>query len=366
MKFHNLSSQYRSLQKEINQAVTQVLQSGHFSEGNEISRFESQFANTHLSPYCIALNSGTSALHTILKSLDITSGHQVIVPTNTCFPTVEAIYMTGAQPLLVDCEPDYYNIDPGQIESVINENTKAIVAVHLYGQPAQMDKIRNIADKHNLLLIEDCSQAHLASFNGTMVGNFGIASAFSFYPTKNLGAFGEGGAVVTNDASLNNKIRAFKNHGSSTKNVHEFIGHNYRMDSIQAAILSVKLKHLQKWTERRRKNAQHYLELLADCHEIVLPATHPKSFHVYHQFVIRVQKRDQLQQFLQRQGIETAIHYPIPCHLQPALSHLGYRKGSFPIAEMLVNQILSLPVAEHLTHPDIGYICDRIKKFYHK
>lgn len=268
--------------------------------------------------------------------------------------------------MFVDCENAYYNIDPDQIESAVTQETKAIIAVHLYGQSAQMHKIKHIADKHRLHLIEDCAQAHLASYGGIPVGNFGIAGAFSFYPTKNLGAYGEGGAVVTNNQTIADKIRAMKNHGSIKKNVHEFIGHNYRMDSLQAAILSVKLKYLDQWTDRRQKSAALYYEFLSDIQGLILPGQHPKAKHVYHQYVIRTHKRDQLQKYLDKCDIETAIHYPIPCHLQPAFSHLPYSKGSFPICEKLSQEVLSLPIAEHLVEDDISYVSDCIKKFFKK
>lgn len=364
MKLINLYSQYLSIQPEIDKAINQVQNQAHFSEGPLVSAFESQFTQSHQTRYCIALNSGTSALHSILSVLDITKDHQVILPTNTCFPTAEAVCLSGATPVFVDCEDQYYNIDPEKTESVITENTRAIIAVHLYGQPVQMDKIKNIADKHGLHLIEDCAQAHLASYDNTLVGNFGIAGAFSFYPTKNLGAYGEGGAVVTNDQQIADKIRALKNHGATVKDVHEFIGHNYRMDSLQAAILSVKLKYLNQWTDKRIKNAELYHKYLSDVDGLILPKQHPNAKHVYHQYVIRTSIRDQLQKHLEQCDIETAIHYPIPCHLQPALSHLHYPKGSFPVSKRLAQEILSLPIAEHLEEEEIKRTSDCIKQFF--
>ncbi len=364
MKLVDLNHQLQSIRSELQQAISQVLESGYFSEGSFVSTFETEFAQAVQSSHCVALNSGTSALHTILRSLDITSGDDVICPSNTCFATVEAICIAGATPVLVDCEAAYYNIDPDQIVKAITPQTKAIIAVHLYGQPAQMNKIKEIADRHQLQLIEDCAQAHLATFDGTMAGNFGIAGAFSFYPTKNLGAFGEGGAVVTNQVKLADRIRAFKNHGSYQKNLHEFIGHNYRMDSIQAAILSVKLKYLKEWTQVRKRNAELYFEFLSDLPEVTLPKIHPRASHVFHQFVIRTKDRELLKEHLTKSNIETAIHYPIPCHLQPALSYLGYKKGDFPVSEKLSNEILSLPVAEHQTSDNIKTISDSIRKFF--
>jgi dTDP-4-amino-4,6-dideoxygalactose transaminase len=364
VKLVDLNHQLQSIRSELNQTITQTLQAGHFSEGQLVYAFESQFSQTHQSSHCIALNSGTSALHAILMSLNIGTGDQVLLPTNTCFPIAEAVCMTGATPVLVDCEEKYYSIDPDQIEQAITPRTKAIIAVHLYGQAAQVDAIKKITDLHDLHLIEDCAQAHMASFDDIMVGNFGVAGAFSFYPTKNLGAFGEGGAVLTNQPDLADRVRALKNHGSYQKNVHEFIGHNYRMDSIQAAILSVKLKYLKRWTNKRRENAQYYMECLSDCEQVKLPKEQPKAYHVFHQFVIRAQQRDKLQSFLLKNGVETAVHYPIPCHLQPAFKHLGYTEGSFPISEQLAKEILSLPVAEHINKADVDHICQCIKNFY--
>ena len=352
------------LSEELEATVKQVLKQGQFIEGPQVGSLESEFKNCHESSYCIALNSGTAALHTIFKCLEINSADQVIVPSNTCFPTVEAVCMTGATPRFVDCESKYYNIDPEKIEEAITKKTRAIVAVHLYGQSAQMDRITDIAKKHDLLLIEDCAQAHLASYDETMVGNFGLAGAFSFYPTKNLGAYGEGGAVITNEENLAHKIRAFKNHGSYTKNVHEFIGHNYRMDSIQAAILSVKLKYLSEWTQIRQRNAKFYQEYLADLPEIILPKTHPKADHVFHQFVITSSSRDALMKHLNQSGIETAIHYPTPCHLQPVLTYLKHKAGDFPVSEQLAQQALSIPIAEHLDKQDIEKVSTKIREFF--
>jgi dTDP-4-amino-4,6-dideoxygalactose transaminase len=362
--FVNLTGQYHEIKSEIDDAIHQVFESGVFSGGSFISKFEENFARIHQAKYCIAVNNGTSALCAILSALGVGSGDEVIVPTNTCFPTPEAVRLTGAIPIFVDCESRYYNIDPAKIEPAISTRTKAIIVVHLYGQPAQLEVIKNIADKYDLHLLEDCAQAHLAVYGNKPVGNFGVAAAFSFYPTKNLGAFGEGGAVLCNDEALNKKIRMLRNHGSSRKNYHEIIGNNYRMDSIQAAILTVKLKYIKKWTMNRRLNAMLYHKDLKDIEELTLPMTYPGAKHSFHQYVILSKKRDKLRRYLQLKGISTHIHYPIPCHLQTIFRESSSGIISLPISERLSSEILSLPINESLHQEDIFYITNHIKRFF--
>ena len=360
----NLKAQYHSIKSEIDQAVMQVLDQGTFSGGRSISQFEKMFAQAHGSKYCIAVNSGTSALHAIILALEIGSGDEVIVPTNTCFPTPEAIRLTGAIPKFVDCEDKYYNIDPLKIEQAVTSRTRAIMAVHLYGQPAQLEEIKHIANKCQLYLLEDCAQAHLATYDRKLVGNFGIASAFSFYPTKNLGAFGEGGAVLCNDLALTKKIRMLINHGSSRKNHHELIGHNYRMDTLQAAILSVKLEHLDDWTNRRRQNAQLYHNQLSNVTELTLPKEAPRTQHSYHQYVVRLKQRDRLKEYLNDREVSTMIHYPIPCHLQKAFVDVTYEPLSLPVSEQHAHEVLSLPIHDQIQEEDVNFVADCIKSFY--
>jgi len=268
--FIDLKAQYLSIKDEINEAIQKVIDSAAFSLGPFVVSFEENFAIAHNARYCVGVNSGTAALHVALWALGIGQGDEVIVPTNTFFATPESVSLTGATPVFVDCEPKYFNIDPEKVENAITRRTKAIIAVHLYGQPAQLDKIKIIAEKNNLLLIEDCAQAHLAEYRGKPVGTYGICGCFSFYPGKNLGAYGEAGAVITNNEELYLKMHALRDHGAYKKYHHDYIGHNYRMEGIQGAILDIKLKHLKKWTEKRKRNASLYKKYLEEISEVFL------------------------------------------------------------------------------------------------
>jgi len=291
---------------------------------------------------------------------------EVIVPVNTYIATTETITIAGAKPVFVDHEEESYNIDPYKIEERINSKTKAIVVVHLYGQPANMDPILDIAKKHNLILIEDCSQSHNAEYKGVKVGAFGNASTFSFYPGKNLGAYGEAGGVMTNDSILYQKMLRFRQHGAVIKYIHDIEGHNYRMEEIQGAVLNVKLKYLDQWTEGRRHVALKYNELLSSVDEIALPKEMPYAKHVYHLFEIRVKKRESLMTFLQEKGIDTGLHYPLPLHLQQAYQYLGHNQGDFPVAEKCCKEILSIPMFPEMSEEQIIYVCNNIKLFYSK
>jgi len=363
--FVDLKSQYRNIKQEIDKAILDVLESSAFAAGPFVEEFENAFASAHDSKYCVGVNSGTAALHIVLMALNIKPGDEIIVPANTFIATPAAVSLTGATPVFVDCEPDYFNIDPEKIESKITSKTKAIIPVHLYGQAAQMNIIKKIADKHKLFVIEDCAQAHLAEFNDQKVGNFGVAGCFSFYPGKNLGAYGEGGAVVTNDKKLYDKMMALRSHGAHKKYYHDLLGHNYRLEGMQGAILKIKLNHLANWTKKRKNNATQYRKLLNGL-PIGLPAENDDSCHVYHLFVIRTKQRHKLQKFLTEHGIETGIHYPIPCHLQKAYRFLQYPVNSFPVAEEASKEILSLPMHEQLSHQQIEFVCLKIKKFFNQ
>ena len=364
VKFLDLKKQYLSIKEEIDNAIQNVLLDSAFASGPYVNTFEENFAKRHTAKYCVGVNSGTSALHASLMAQNIGSGDEVIVPANTFLATPLSVTLTGATPIFVDCEPQYYNIDYEKIESAITKKTKAIIAVHLFGQPSQIDKIKEIADKNNLILIEDCAQAHISELNGQSVGTFGVCGCFSFYSGKNLGAYGEGGAIITNDKSLYDKLIMIRNLGMSQKYHHEIIGHNYRMSGMQGAILDVKLKHLDKWTDTRRRNADLYRKYLSDCKEIVLPSEMPEVKHVYHLFVIRTQKRDELMQFLNDNQISTGMHYPIPCHLQNAYKNLGYKVGDFPVSEKYAKEVLSLPMSEQLKEEEVKYVSNKIKEFY--
>ncbi len=364
VNFLDLKAQYQSIKPEIDEAIQQVLDRSAFAAGPFVKSFEEHFAAAHDSRFCAGVNSGTAALHIALMALEIGRGDEVIVPANTFFATPEAVSLAGATPVFVDHEPEYYNIDPGLIEKAITPRTRAIIAVNLYGQAAQLDKIKAIADHHHLILIEDCAQSHLATLNGKPTATFGLCGCFSFYPGKNLGAYGEGGAVVTNDEALYKKIMMLRDHGSAVKYHHELIGHNYRLEGMQGAILDVKLKHLPAWTEKRRENAELYRQLLAKVPQVVVPREMPGAKHVYHVFCVRVPRRDELIRYLADQQIYTGIHYPIPCHLQKAYAGLGYKEGSCPVSEAYAGQLLSLPMSEMLKAEEIAYVCEAIQAFY--
>jgi len=364
VNFLDLKAQYHSIKDEIDDAIQNVLEKSAFAAGPFVRSFEQNFAAAHQASFCVGVNSGTSALHAAMMAIGLGPGDEVILPANTFFATPEAVSLTGAKPVFVDCEPDYYNIDPGLVEKAINGSTRAIIAVHLYGQPAKIEALQEIAARHNLQLIEDCAQAHLSTYKGRPVGTFGICGCFSFYPGKNLGAYGEGGAVITNDEELYRRVLMIRDHGMEKKYYHDIIGHNYRMEGFQGAILDVKLRHLENWTGRRRAVAGLYRKGLAGCDGIVLPLEMEGGRHVYHLFVIRTAERDRLQKHLSENEVYTGIHYPIPCHLQKAYSDLGHDRGDFPLSEKYGDEILSLPMSEQLSDEEVAHTCDTIKAFF--
>lgn len=360
----DLIIQYQNIKQEINEAIQNVLDRAAFVGGEGVTSFENTFAKLHGAQFCIGTSSGTDSLHLILWCLGIGPGDEVIVPVNTFIATAGAVSLTGARPVFVDHNPEDYNIDASQLKVAITMNTRAVIPVHLYGQPANMDAILQIAQQNGLMIVEDCCQAHLAEYKGKRVGTFGQAGAFSFFCSKNLGAYGEGGSIVTNDSELYNQMLQRHNQGTVERYVHGLVGHNYRLEGIQAAILNVKMKYIESWTELRRHNAQLYRQFLSDIPEIIPPVEMPWAKHVYHLFVARVQKRDELRTYLEKLEISTGLHYPIPLHLQKAYSELGYKKGDFPIAESYANEILSLPMFPELTEEQIEYVASCIRKFY--
>lgn len=364
--FVDLRIQYSKIKEEVRKEIDDVLDNTAYICGKKVSKFENDFAQLQGTKYCSALSSGTDALHTALIALEIKHGDEVIVPVNTFIATSESVSLTGAKPVFVDHDEKTYNIDPGKIEKAITSRTKAIIPVHLYGQPAEMDKITDISRKYNLFIIEDCSQAHLSEYKGKKTGNFGNIGTFSFYPGKNLGAYGEGGAVVTNNEELYNKMLRFRQHGSVEKYVHDTEGHNYRMEEIQGGVLNVKIKYINEWTELRRKAASHYYNTLKSFNsELIIPPFCPDYIkHVYHLFVIRVKNRSGLMKYLAEKEIQTALHYPLPLHLQKAYSFMNYKKGDFPIAERCCEEILSLPMYPEITEEQIDFVCSSIKSFY--
>ena len=361
--FVDLKSQYRSIKQEIDLAIQTILDSTEFVQGKTVRQFEEHFAELQEVQHAIACSSGTDALHLILWALGIGRGDEVITTPHTFIATVEAIALVGARPVFVDIDEQSYTIDPTLIEHAITERTRAIMPVHLYGQACDMDPIMEIAKRHRLSVVEDCCQSHLATYRGRKTGNFGIASAFSFYPGKNLGAFGEAGAVVTNDDELAVRLRRLRDHGQSKKYHHEELGHNYRMDGIQAAVLDVKAGHVAEWTEARRRIAREYGKRLKHLTEIGLPVEMEYGTHVYHLFVIRSSHRNELKDFLEEKGISTGLHYPIPLHLQKALEASSYREGSFQRTEKAAQEILSLPMYPELSEEQIDFVCNRIKEF---
>lgn len=364
--FLDLKIQYQGIKNEIDPAIQAVIDNTSFILGKAVSEFEAEFAKAHEVKYCSGVSSGTDGNHIALWSLGIEPGDEVIIPANTFIATAWGATLCGAKPVFVDCHSESYNIDPSKIEAAITPKTKAIIAVHLYGQPADMDSLKDICEKHNIFLVEDCAQAHISEYKGKRVGGLGIVSSFSFYPGKNLGAYGEGGAVVTNDEALSVKFKMLRDHGAIQKYKHESYGHNYRMEGIQGAVLGVKLKHLDSWTDGRRRAAAKYKELLGTIESITLPKEMDYSKHVYHLFVIQLpntETRDALSKFLNENEIATGLHYPIPLHLQPCFAHLGYKKGDFPVTEQLAECGLSLPMYPELTDEMIGYIFEKIKDF---
>jgi dTDP-4-amino-4,6-dideoxygalactose transaminase len=358
----DLKTQYESLRGEIRAAIDGVLESSQFILGKYVADFESDFAAYVGVEHAIAVNSGTSALHLALLAAGVGPGDEVITVPFTFIATLSAISYCGATPVLVDIDPATFNIDVNHLESKITVRTKAILPVHLYGQPAEMHAITEIAKRHGLRVIEDAAQAHGAEYCGKRAGSLGDAGCFSFYPTKNLGAYGEGGIVTTNDGVFAHKIRMLRDWGQERKYHHVLRGFNYRMEGIQGAVLRVKLRHLEKWTEARRALAARYDRQLEGAN-VRRPCAMPHVRHVYHTYTIRAHHRDLLQTRLSEAGIQTAIHYSIPAHLQQAYSDLGYQAGDFPESERAAETVLSLPMYPELTPSVVDYIAEHVRRF---
>ncbi len=360
VKFNNLNLLPKVVKADINKAIKRVVNSGWFVMGPELELFENNFAKFHKVKYAVGVANGTDAIELSLRAAGVGKGDEVITVSHTAVPTVTAIERAGAKPVFVDINPDTYTIDPDCIASAINSKTKALLPVHLYGQAAEIRSIKKIADKHKLLLIEDCAQAHGAKDNGNMVGTIGDVAAFSFYPTKNLGAFGDGGAIITNDRQYADKVRRLRNYGQTSKYHHIERGMNSRLDEVQAAILSVKLKYLNEFNEKRRNIASIYNNLLKN---VVCPLEREGAFHIYHLYVVRYNERNYLQEYLLQKGIETMVHYPLPVHLQPAFSDLGYKKESLPVTEKACQEILSLPMYVGLKEDQIQYVAKHLSQY---
>jgi dTDP-4-amino-4,6-dideoxygalactose transaminase len=363
INFVDIQKQYKVYEKEIDTAIKKVLDKGDFILGEEVSLFEKEFAKFCETKYCFGVASGTDALFISLKALDIGTGDEVITAANTFIATTLAISMAGAKPVLVDMDPKTYNIDVTKIEAKITKKTKAIIPVHLYGQSADMDPIMKIAKKHNLKVLEDAAQAHGARYKGKRAGSLGDIAAFSFYPGKNLGAYGDGGAITTNNKKHAEKIFLLRNWGMKVKYHHLVKGYNSRLDTLQAAVLRVKLQYLENWNKRRQVIADTYNKLFSGS-EFITPYILKGADPIYHVYLIQVSKRDELLEFLKQNGISAGIHYPIPLHLQKANKELGYKKGDFPETERYCKKIISLPIYPELTNAEVEYITMKVKEFY--
>jgi len=361
--FLDLKIQYASIRDEIAVALQQVLDNTAFAGGPFVEKFEKDFASFCKCGFAMGVGSGTTALWMALSGLGIGQGDEVITTPNTFIATAEAISLCGAKPVFVDIDEQTYDMNLDLLEDAITPKTKAVIPVHLYGQMVDMDRVMRIARAYGLVVVEDACQAHGAEYNGQRAGSIGDAGCFSFYPGKNLGAYGEAGAVVTNDAELAEKIRVLRDHGQTRKYYHSMIGWNARMDGFQGAVLSVKLKHLPAWNDARKRNARLYDELLADADEIITPVEVDRAGHVYHVYAIRTKDRDALINYLAKKNVYCGIHYPMPIHLQNAYSFLGKGKGSFPVAEKCAEQLVSLPMFPELSEEQIEYVVHETKHY---
>ena len=362
--FLDLGPVHKALRDEILQVVAEVYDSNYLVLGSQVARFEREYAELNQQKHCIGTGNGLEALHFALKASGIGEGDEVIVPSNTYIASILAVSMCGATPVLVEPKLDTCNIDPDRIEAAITARTRGILPVHLYGQAAEMERIMAIANNHGLAVVEDNAQAHLATCGGQITGSFGNANATSFYPGKNLGALGDAGAVTTNDDELASTIRKLRNYGSDRKYYNEIKGFNSRLDELQAAVLGVKLRYLEEWTNERRRLADAYYQNLKNCEQLVLPVVADRCTHVYHLFVVRAMQRDALMQYLADNGTGTLIHYPIPPHLQEAYSEWHLGPGSFPIAEKISKECLSLPLYPGMETGQVAAVCEQITAFY--
>jgi dTDP-4-amino-4,6-dideoxygalactose transaminase len=362
--FLNFTPMHASIQDEMVATFKRVYSSNWFVLGEEVKVFETAYAQLNQVGYAIGVSNGLDALYLALKACGVQQGDEVIVPSNTYIATALAVCYLGAKPVFVEPRLATYNINPELIEKALTSKTKVIMPVHLYGQACEMSAIMQIAEKHCLKVVEDNAQAHLATFKGKLTGSWGHVNGTSFYPGKNLGALGDAGAVTTNDDAIADQVRILRNYGSRVKYKNEVIGHNMRLDELQAAFLSVKMKHLNKWTLDRKEIALYYDELLKDIGDLVLPQIASDATHVYHLYVVRSKMRDALQKYLTDQGVGTLIHYPIPPHLQHAYNSFGYKIGNFPIAEKIANTCLSLPIWPGMKTDDVKYVAQVIKTFF--
>ncbi|UNC93626.1 DegT/DnrJ/EryC1/StrS family aminotransferase [Candidatus Contubernalis alkaliaceticus] len=362
--FVDLKVQYLTLKDEIDEAMQKVIMNTQFIQGEEVSLFEKEFANFCGCQYCVGVGNGTDALTIALQGLGVGPGDEVITVANTFIATTESISQVGAKPVMLDIDPATYNMDLNLLESAITEKTKAILPVHLYGLPVDMDRLLEIAEKYNLKVIEDCAQAHGATYKGKKIGSFGDAGCFSFFPAKNLGCFGDGGAVTTNNAEAEERIRMLANHGRKEKFTHEIEGCNSRLDNLQAAVLRVKLKHLSRWNEMRREAAAAYDLGFKEVKNVITPAVPSNDYkHVYHLYVIRTEDREGLKNFLGQNNIASGIHYPVPLHKQPAYNYLDLDPEKFKEAEKAADSILSLPMYPYIEKDSVHRVIEMVKQF---
>ncbi|MEK6935089.1 MAG: DegT/DnrJ/EryC1/StrS family aminotransferase [Nanoarchaeota archaeon] len=364
VNFVDITRQTESIREEIDRAIAKVIDSSGFILGEDVELFEKEFASYCGVKYACGVDNGTSALELILRALGIKEGDEVITQANTFIATSTSIVSAGAKPVLVDINPEGYHLDVNKIEEKITNKTKAIMPVHLYGNPFDFDAIKEIAEKYNLKIVEDACQSHGAKYKGKRVGSFGDAAAFSFYPGKNLGAFGDAGMVVSNDEKLINDIKMMRNYGQSKKYHHDFLPLNRRLDALQAAVLRVKLKHLDKWNKMRRNNAKLYGELLSN--NVKVPKISSNNESVYHLYVVQTKKRDELLKFFEKNGISAGIHYPVPIHLQKHFDYLGFKEGEHPNTEEVSKRIISLPMFPELKKEEIEFVCEKVKEFVSK
>jgi dTDP-4-amino-4,6-dideoxygalactose transaminase len=362
--FVDLKAQYLSIKEEIDPAIASVIENTAFIGGNNVNKFESNFAKLYGVKHCISVANGTDSLFIIMKMLGIGNGDEVITVVNSWISSSETISQTGAKPVFVDIDPEFYSIDESQIEAAITPKTKAIIPVHLQGQICNMEVIMEIAMRRNITVIEDCAQSHFSEFKEKRAGIFGIAGSFSFYPGKNLGAYGDAGCIITNDDMLAQKCRMYARHGALKKHQHQIEGVNSRLDGIQAAVLNVKLSYILDWTDKRINNANLYDHYLSNIPNIILPKRRKNTKHTFHLYVIRTQSRDALMNHLSSLGIQTAIHYPTSLHNLMAYKHLGYKPNDFPISNAYQSEILSLPIYPELSEEQIKYVASSIKSFF--
>jgi dTDP-4-amino-4,6-dideoxygalactose transaminase len=364
--FSDLAIQYKALKPEIDKGIAEVLDSGYFIGGSPVKLFEESFSALCRVKNCVAIGNATDGLFLSLKALGIGPGDEVITPAWSWISTAEVITLTGATPIFADVDSKFFTVTEKDIKVKITSRTRAVIIVHLYGQVAEVNEIKALCNSSNLLLIEDCSQAHLSSEHDVMAGSTGDCGVFSFYPTKNLGAFGDAGCVITNQDPLAEKIRRLANHGGLSKDDHQIEGFNSRMDTMQAAILNVKLKYLPDWNARRIKNAQLYFENLSGIESLSLPGIRKDTVHTFHLFVMKLEQRDELKSFLESKGVQTLVHYPKALPFEPAYDYLSHNVDDFPVSAQLQRTVLSLPVAPEISEEQILYVCRMIKAFYER